>query len=287
MSSASEINERIAAGSAVVLTLEELCRRAQSGALPGKIDLVAFAFPAGLSGSAAMLCVPVAGRGVFTRAEAIFVNRLRGHPGPAPNERLGVVDTLIFADEPSTDAAARYDGASLFLDLIRGRPVEAECRSVEGTTHRNTFDLSAVGFARFYIYNASLPPRAQKLTFLRQMLVPGTRIVLNGSQGIVVGPGTRHREEAAAVSIAADMQGMDAELMSSADGRPRHVIAFALPVRDATTIAELVEWGNSEAGEALLCEPAQKAAAGLQQLIRKGDFLLSETGPADVKAVPR
>ena len=72
------------------------------------------------------------------------------------------VDTLIFADEQGPDAATRYDGASLFLDLIRGTPVEAECHSVEGTTHRNTFELSAVGFARFYIYNASLPAGAEK-----------------------------------------------------------------------------------------------------------------------------
>lgn len=283
----AEFNERIAHGSASVLTLEELCQRAKGGAMP-KVDLVAFAFPAGISGSAAMMVVPVAGRGVFTRAEEIFVNRLRGHPGPAPNERLGVVDTLIFADEQSTEPDSAYDGAALFLDLIRGRPVEVECHSVEGTTHSNVFDLKAVEFARFYIYNALLPAGADGLAILRQALVPGMRIVLNGSQGIVVGPGTRDRPGAMCLSLAADMHDMDATLMAREGARARHLVACALPVRDDKTVGALVEWAGSKAGEeALFCAPALKAAAGLQQMIQKGKFLLSETGPIGATAAER
>lgn len=278
MNSASEINARIVEGKAATATLEQLCQHAEHGVLPGGVDLVVLAFPTTVSGSAAMLCVPVAGRGVFTRAEEIFINRLRGHPGPAPNERLGVVDTLVFADERSADAAAAYDGAALFLDLIRGRPVEVECHSVEGTTHRNTFELKEVKFARFYVYNASLPAGAGKLALLRQALVPGARVVLNGSQGIVVGPGTRDRPEAMALSITADMDEMDPDLMSCGSARPRHVVACALPVGDAASVAALVAWARS-AGDSLLCASASKAATGLQQLIRRGEFLLSETGP--------
>jgi L-aspartate semialdehyde sulfurtransferase len=276
MSTASYINERIAAGTAVVMTLEELCQRPHDAGAPAKADLVAFAFPTGISGSAVMFCVPVAGRGVFTRAEAIFINRLRGHPGPAPNERLGVVDALIFADEQSPGAP--YDGAALFLDLLRGRSVEVECLSVEGTTHRNSFVLRDVEFARFYVYDAPLPAGAAKLGILRDTLVPGARAVLNGSQGIVVGPGTRNRLDATTLSITADMHDMDARLMAPGGGRPCHVVAFALPVRDAATVAGLVAWASSAAGEALLCQPALDAAAGLQRMIREGRYLLAETG---------
>lgn len=281
MNTASRINDRIAAATAMVLTLEQLCERARSGALPGDVDLVTLAFPAAISGSAAMFVFPIAGRGVFTRAEHIFVNRIPGHAGPAPNERLGVVDTLIFADERSLDAESRYDGASLFLDLLQGRMVEAECHSVEGTTHHNSFDLKAVEFARFYVYNAPLPAGAARINGLRAALVPGTRIVLNGSQGIVVGPGTRDRPNAMALSITADMHDMDANLMSSDTGRPRHVVACALPVRDAGSLAELVEWAGTAAGESLFCAPALNAANGLQRMIQQGHFQLSETGAMD------
>lgn len=281
MSSSARINAQISAGTAEVLTLEQVCERARGG-LPSGVDLVTLAFPVAISGSAAVFVVPIAGRGVFTRAEHISINGIPGHPGPAPNERLGVVDTLIFADERRLDDG-NYDGASLFLELLQGRVVEAECHSVEGTTHRNAFALKAVDFARFYVYNASLPAGAASIRYLRDALVPGTRIVLNGSQGIVVGPGTRDRPDAMALSITADMQDMDADLMSSEGGRPRHVVACALPVRDAATIARLVEWTGSAAGEALSCPAALRAATGLQQLIQKGQFQLSETGPIDAK----
>lgn len=281
MSTASRINERIAARTAVVLTLEQVRELARAGGLPGDVDLVTLAFPAAISGSAAMFVFPIAGRGVFTRAAQISVNRIPGHPGPAPNERLGVVDTLIFADEHSLEAGSRYDGASLFLDLLQGRKVEAECHSVEGSMHHNSFDLKAVEFARFYVYNASLPAGAARIQGLREALVAGTRILLNGSQGIVVGTGTRDRPDAIALSVTADMHEMDAALMASEGGRPRHVVACALPARNAAFLAALVEWANSPARESLLCPAASSAASGLRRMIEEGSFQLSETGAVD------
>lgn len=281
MSTSARINAQISTGTAEVLTLEQVYARARGGLRSG-VDLVTLAFPVPISGSAAVFVFPIAGRGVFTRAERISVNGIPGHPGPAPNERLGLVDTLIFADERRPNGGS-YDGASLFLELLQGGVVEAECRSVEGTIHRNAFALKAVEFARFYVYNAALPAGAASISYLREVLVPGTRIVLNGSQGIIVGAGTRDRLDAMALSIAADMQDMDASLMLSEGARPRHVVACALPVCDAATITQLVEWTESAAGEALSCPAALRAASALQQLIQKRLFQLSETGPLDAK----
>lgn len=274
------INARIADGTAVVFTLEQLCHAARNMSLPTRADLVTVAFAAEMSGSAAMLVVPVAGRGVFTRAEEIFLNRLRGYPGPAPNERLGVVDTMIFADEQSPDASLKYDGASLFLDLLRGERVEVDCHSVEGTRHANSFVLRDAEFARFYVYNASLPAGAAYMKALREALVPGSRIALNGAEGIVVGPGTRNRPDRMTVSITADMYEMDARLMSQAGARPQHVIAFALLANDERSLSELVDWASTQAGESLLSPAAQTAAERLQKSIQEGHFQLSETGPA-------
>ncbi len=281
MSNFARINALISSGTVEALTLEQVCARARGGLRSG-VDLLTLAFPVPISGSAAVFVFPIAGRGVFTRAEHICINGIPGHPGPAPNERLGVVDTLIFADERRPGDGS-YDGASLFLELLQGGVVQAVCHSVEGTIHRNAFALKAVEFARFYVYNASLPAGAANIGYLREALVPGARILLNGSQGIVVGPGTRDRPDAMALSIAADMQDMDANLMSSEGARPRHLVACALPLCDAGTIAQLVEWAESAAGEALFCPAALRAASGLQQLIQKRLFQLSETGPVAAK----
>lgn len=285
MSRVSEINERIRAGTAIVRTLEQLREDVCSGAGPRDAEIAVLAFVTGISGTAAMLCVPVAERGVFTRASGITLNGVRGHPGPAPNERLGVVDALVFADECAGGDTRRYDGAALFLDLLGGSVVEVECRAVEGTTHRSAVRLESIEFARLYVYNAAFPPGPAVPEGVLDSLRAGTCIVLNGSPGILVGSGTRHRPDVPAFSLAADLRDMDAGLMrSSHSGRPQHTLALALPVRDAAMTSELVAWANSDAGAALLAPPALDAAARLQRWVQDGRFLLSETGIPELAA---
>lgn len=282
---AASVNERIRAGKVVVRTLEQVCRSASEGGELQDTVVVSAAFVTGIAGTAAMLCVPVAERGVFTRAAAITLNGVRAHPGPAPNERLGVVDALVFADECAQSVNRPYDGAALFIDLLRGNSIQVECRAVEGTTHRNALRLEALDFARLYVYNAVVPAGPAIPTGLLDALHPGARIVLNGSHGIVVGTGTRHRAGAPAFSLAADLHGMDPELMSGSDGgRPQHTLALAVPVRNGASIAGMVGWANSSARDALLCPTALDAAARLQRLVQEGRFLLTEAGVPDTEA---
>ena len=282
MSSVAEINERVRAGTAIVRTLEQLL---EGAAGHGDAEIVVLAFVTGISGTAAMLCVPVAERGVFTRATEIVLNGVRGHPGPAPNERLGVVDALVFADECSGGVASGYDGAALFLDLLRGSVVEVECRAVEGTTHRKSVRLEEIEFARLYVYNAAFPPGPAVPAGVLDTLRAGTCVVLNGSPGIVVGPGMRHRPNAPAFSLAADLRDMDAGLMrDTRGGRPQHTLALALPVRDAAMTSQIVAWANSGAGAVLLAPTARDAAASLQRRVQDGRFLLTETGVPDSPA---
>ncbi len=275
----ARINERIRAGEAIVRTLEQLCRE-KPEAVPHP-HVVALAFTTNIARTAVMLCVPVTGRGVFTRAAEITLNGVPGHPGPAPNERLGVVDALVFAQERVPSERSSYDGAALFLDLLRGNTVEVQCRSVEGTMHRNKIDLASLDFARLYVYNAAIPFGKPFPSGLSDALDAGTQVELNGSRGIVVGPGTRHRSTAPALSLAADLHDMDPELMSGSRGdRPLHTIALALAVHDVALLADLVAWAESDAHGALLCPSARDAAARLQAAIQRGSFLLTETGAA-------
>lgn len=277
MSRIDRINARIAARKAVVLTLQDLCDQARAGRPLQEVDLVSMAFTADISGSAVVLVVPVAGRGVFTRAEEMFLNGVRGHAGPAPNERLGVVDTMLFADEKRPDDEG-YDGAALFLDLLAGKSIEVECHSVEHTLHHNVFTLPQAEFARFYVYNAPLPPGAEDLEAVREMLIPGTRLALNGSQGIVVGTGTRSRPGAMTISVTADMHDMQAELFTDSSGRPRHTVAIAMAPSNAKALAQLVEWALSRQHDSFANAVAQAGARQLKQLIEEGSFELAETG---------
>ena len=154
--SISHINNKIKNGKATVLTDQELLKEVREGRSPKlpDIDIVTTSCQFPSSGMAAMLCVPVTGRGVFTRAQKIWLNGILGFPGPAPNERLGVVDTLIFADQPAGDPQADYNGAQLLLDIIDRKKIRVECISVEGGTYENSFTLDQVEFARMYVYNS-------------------------------------------------------------------------------------------------------------------------------------
>ncbi len=278
MSTIGRVNERIHAGKAVIRTLEQLCREADIGSVPDDTDAVVLAFATGIERTAAMLCIPVTARGVFTRAREIALNGVRGHPGPAPNERLGVVDALVFAGERAFGNRAGYNGAALFGDLLKGNSIEVQCLSAEGATHRNTVHLSSLDFARFYVYDAELPAGMPASAARSGAFAPGARIVLNGSQGIVVGRGTHHRAGQPTISLAADLHDMDQDLMSARDGeRPHNTVAAALAVGDAGLLSDLVAWARV-GGSPLLSQTARVAASQLQDLVASGKFLLTDIG---------
>lgn len=270
------INENIVTGRVAVATLEELCRDQTRGRGPREAEVITLAFNASFAGTAAMFCVPVAGRGVFTRAQEISLNGIAGVPGPAPNERLGVVDTLIFAERRASTGETDYDGAALVLDLLHGKPVRVECLSVEGTRHERMVDLSQLEFARLYVYSAALPsPPLERPSFL-EAIGGGARILLNGADGIVIGSGSRDLALAAAVSLAADLEDMDPALMTDGEGgAPYHTIAVAVPVLDASTPMALVKWAHAAARQDALGRRAIEASARLAARIRDGNFLLS------------
>lgn len=279
------INRRVEDGGAVVWTAAELAerRRANVSVAVDDVDIVTVAFESALSGTAAMLCVPVAGRGVFTRAETIWLNGVPGHPGPAPNERLGVVDTMIMADEERDKEGAGYDGAALLLDILRGNQIDVQCVAVEGTRHTATVTLPDFEFARLYVYNAFLAdtPAAAPTTPILAALGRGSRILLNGAQGLIIGGGSRDNDGARALSLAADMYTMDPALMSGLDIADRngtgHRIGVAVPVLDGDVLDGLIAW--SAALPAAGGGPGSREAAARQvkDMILAGSFSLTDT----------
>lgn len=271
------MNNPIKQRRAEVFTLQELCE-GDSKAPVTDCSIAIIAFAGSVSGSAAMLCVPVAERGEFTRAAEITLNGIRGFPGPAPNERLGVVDTMIFADHRCEASSAMYDGAALILDLLTGKYLDVQCISVEGARYARRADLRSMEFARLYVYSIALPVVPLALWHaLESFLQPGATVVLNGSPGVLVGTGSRHSAAAPHLSMAADLIAMDPLLMNSAHGeRPCHVVAFAIPLGDPELASQLIAWGRSDAGAVLLAPSAKRAASDVKQSIMDGQLVISD-----------
>jgi putative methanogenesis marker 16 metalloprotein len=206
-----------------------------------------------MSGTAAMFVIPVTGPAVFARAEKIWLNGVFGMPGPAPNERLGVVDVLIHGTAHSRYDPHGYGGGHLFRDMLEGKGIHAEVESIDGRFFESHFTLQDLEFARYYSFRNSfmnysafanfknLPsyqgnarsifapryiPRGMGISFSGtggltplqndkkfRTLRVGTKVLLNKAPGVIVGSGTRSKPEKANLSIVADMFLMDPEFM--------------------------------------------------------------------------
>ena len=239
--SIAQINDRIRNGEARVLTDQELIKEIQEGDRFNwsEVDVIIISCQSTASGTAAMLCVPVAERGVFTRAEKIWLNDIPGFPGPAPNERLGLVDTLIFSDQLANNGREDYNGAELLYDLIKRERIHAKCLSVEGEIYESAFILDELEFARMYVYNfflhklCSENQSSSKANFLQTIRV-GSKILLNKATGIVIGCGTRSAPESRSLSLAADMFEMDPEYIKQSEAKQErnmiNSVVLAIPI---------------------------------------------------------
>lgn len=271
------INEKLRNGTAVVMTANELKENLRKGKTYSieDIDVVTTATMGVMSGTAAVLNVPVTEAGVFRRAEKIFLNGVPGFVGPAPNERLGQVDCTVYGTAHSI-YDHRYGGGHLLHDLVKRNTVKVEVHTDDGRIFNNTITLDQLSFARIYssrnsyknynsFTNVKTGTRYHSIFSFRPMepgwglsvvgcgeinpiendpnfrfLQPGTRILVNGAPGILVGTGTRSTAIKPTLSVVADMYDMNPEYMSgfvtSAGTEVVTSIGIVIPVIDGEVL---------------------------------------------------
>jgi len=286
--SITEINEKAKEGSVIAFTEKEFAQQIKKGVglNSADIDVVTSAFCSETSGTAAMIGVPMAERGVFTRAKKLWLNGVLGYPGPAPNERLGLVEGLFFATQMSNNKKEKYTGAALIRDIIRGEEIEAECLSVEGDTYRMTFTLDRADFARMYVYNCFFKKLCSQYNLYSvdrhlKTIKMGSKVLLNKSPGIVIGSGTRSTVENRSLSLAADMFDMSMDGINGINCSNftllKNSVALAIPVLTDGILDDLKECLVAtrlpSTEEEIRAE--DDMAEYLKNLIQKGDFLLS------------
>lgn len=265
----SEINERIKSQDAIVLTAQEVRDRVmEGGELALKdVDVVTTATRAIMSGTYAVLSFPVAEAGTFVRAGKASINGIPACIGPCPNERLGIVDLMIYGTAHSKDRAD-YGGGHLFRDLVAGREVQVEVETSEGESLTNSICLDEIPYARIFStrnafknYVAFVNPRSVPLpTIFSALEFPpdlsyatvsgcgqlnpikndpnletigiGTRILLNGAEGFVVGTGTRSMPSRPNLLGLADMHQMIPEYMGgfATSAGPECIGSWAVPI---------------------------------------------------------
>lgn len=242
----TEINQKIEKGEATVLTAQEISNLVRKGEEPDfkDVDVVTTGTCGVMSGTAAILHVKVGEPGSFKKASEILLNGVPGFPGPCPNEWLGSVDLIVYGTAHSV-YDKNYGGGFLFKDIVQGREIEIELKSIDGKIIKSTTSLDEMGTVQmigtrlaFKNYTAFVNPSKEPVNSIfhalnmegpfkglsfsgcgelnplqndpdMRVLKKGVRVLLSGSEGIVLGQGTRSSPEKPNLMISADMCHMD------------------------------------------------------------------------------
>ena len=264
-----EIQAKIDAGDAVVLTAEEIGARVRSGEKIrfDDVDVVTTATRGIMSGTYAVLSFKVSEPDSFIKASNVLLNGVPAVVGPCPNERLGILDLIVLGTAHS-ETDFRYGGGHLFRDMVDGKPITVEVTTSEGKHFSVETRLSEISFARLYStrhafknYRAFVNPGKEPIKTIfhalpfegefREMtfcgcgeLNPiendpkletigiGTRVLLNGAEGFVTGSGTRSVPENPNLTGFADMHDMIPEYMGGfiTSAGPEIINTWAVPI---------------------------------------------------------
>lgn len=275
----AEILGRVRRGEAVVITAQEAAELAEAGGPSlSEVDVVTTATRAVMSGTYAILSFPISRPASFLRAKRVWINGISAQVGPCPNENLGVLDLVIFGTAHSHDRPG-YGGGHLFRDLVEKKTVSVEVETDDGRSLQAGVRLDEMPYARLYgsrhafknysafVNPGSTPvntifhvrgfePHCQGATFsgcgqinplkndpLLESIGIGTRILLNGAEGFVLGTGTRSSRERPNLSGFADMHQMSPEYMGgfATSAGPECICSWGvpIPVTSDTILAEI------------------------------------------------
>ncbi|HMK53953.1 MAG TPA: methanogenesis marker 16 metalloprotein [Methanobacteriaceae archaeon] len=271
--SVEDIQKKIKKGEATILTAEEVTKMVLDGdePTPNDVDVITTGTCGIMSGTAAIFHLPVAEAGSFKKAKSILLNGVPGFPGPCPNEWLGSVDLMVYGTAHSTNDP-QYGGGFLFKDLIKGKDIEVEVEVLNGNTITSTVTMDDFQTAQmvgtrfaFKNYTAFVNPTSQPISSIfnaidmdgpfkgisfsgcgelnplqndpeLNTLKRGAKVLLNSSEGIFVGPGTRSSPEKPNMMLTADMHEMDPHylggFLTGAGPEVYNSVATAIPVLD-------------------------------------------------------
>ncbi len=246
----AEINEKIANGEANVFTAQELKELIRENKAPifDEVDVVTSGTCGIMSGTAAIFHLDVFEPGLFKRAKNIYLNGVPGYVGPCPNEWLGSVDTMVYGTSHSVKDN-NYGGGFLFKDIIDGKDIDIEVESTDGEHFSSSITIENIPTAQmigtrmaFKNYTSFVNPSNEPVSSIfnaidmegnfksfsfsgcgeinplqndpnQNIVFPGSKVLLNGSTGIIMGNGTRSTDIKPNLMLSADMHKMDSEFL--------------------------------------------------------------------------
>lgn len=264
----ADINAKIENGTAIILTASELLGMSRSEEPLPDVDVVTCATKGIMSGTMLCLSFKVAEKNEFVRPQGIWINGVPAYPGPCPNERLGIVDCIVYGTAHSI-TKERYGGGHLFRDLAERSDVQVVVSTESGNMITTTLTLDDMSYATMYAtrnafknYLAYVNPSSETLERSIFSIGPfygpykemkfcgcgelnpvekdpgldvigkGTNVLINGAPGMVTGAGTRSTKEKPNLSAVADLKLMSPEYLggfNTSEG-PEVIMTWAIPI---------------------------------------------------------
>jgi putative methanogenesis marker 16 metalloprotein len=266
-----EINRKIENGEASIYTAEEFKKLIKNDDAPSfdEVDVVTCGTCGVMSGTAAILNFIVSDPGVFIRANEVYMNGVPAYAGPCPNEWLGSVDVILHGTAHSIHDES-YGGGFLLKEILEGNPIDVRVESAEGKTIESTITRDDITRGQiigarmaFKNYTSFTNPGTEEvksifaaiplegnlkgLTFSgcgdlnplqndipHNVIKQGSKVLLNGAVGYVLGDGTRSSAEKPNLMLSADLCEMDPYYLggfkTSQGGEVYDTVAIPIPV---------------------------------------------------------
>lgn len=269
--SISEINEKIKNDEANIYTAEEFKQLIKENDTPSfeDVDVVTTGTCGVMSGTAAILNFKISEPGIFKKALNIRLNGIPANLGPCPNEWLGVVDLILHGTEKSVNDSS-YGAGFLLKELLEGEEINVEVETIEGKTINSTTNIDEIVRGEligtrmaFRNYTAFINPSNEPISSIfgaiplegnlkgltfsgcgdlnplqndpqQDAIKFGGKILLNGSQGLILGNGTRSSKEKPNLMLSGDLKEMDASFIggfkTGAGSEIYNTVAIPIPV---------------------------------------------------------
>ncbi|MDY0385599.1 MAG: methanogenesis marker 16 metalloprotein [Methanolobus sp.] len=267
--SVADIKEKLEKKEAVVMTAQEVSelvgRKENIGTMD--VDVVTTATRAIMSGTYAVLSFPVNSPLSFKRASKVLLNGVLAHVGPCSNESLEMLDLIVFGTAHSSQKHS-YGAGHLFREMVEGKDIEVSVVTDENVSFKSEIKLKDMPYAKLYatrhtfknyaafvncstkpintIFHATqFSPDMNGATLSgcgeinpiqndpeMQTIGIGTRILMNGAEGFVIGEGTRSSPEKPNLAGVADMHDMDPALMGGfkTSAGPECIASWAIAI---------------------------------------------------------
>lgn len=269
--SIDEINRKIENGEANIYTAEEFKKLIKKDDAPSyeEVDVVTTGTCGVMSGTAAILNFIISEPGEFIRAREVYLNGVPAYAGPCPNEWLGSVDVILHGTAHSIDDEC-YGGGFLLKEILEGKEISVRVESAEGKTIENVITKEDIKRAQligcrmaFKNYTAFTNPNNESvssifaatplegnlsgLTFSgcgdlnplqndipHNVIRPGSKVLVNGAEGYILGDGTRSSAEKPNLMLSADLFDMDSYYIggfkTGQGGEIYDTVAIPIPV---------------------------------------------------------